>query len=104
MTSLWLPWGWMTYEEINNSQKKPQEQREKRVNRKEREAVADCYTYTPRTYIHMSARTHTHPIKPKPFHLNIVIKSLYTRQLRRATALNLVHGPKKTEPRKREIQ
>lgn len=47
MTSLWLPWGWMTHEEINNSIKKksPQE-----VNRKEKLSLIVMHTHT---------RTHT---------------------------------------------
>lgn len=43
MTSLWLPWGWMTHEEINNSQKTRRAEGEE--GELEREAVADSYTH-----------------------------------------------------------
>lgn len=48
MTSLWLPWGWMTHEEINNSQKTRRAEGEE--GEQEREAVADFYTQMTHTY------------------------------------------------------
>lgn len=100
MTSLWLPWGWMTYEEINNSQKKPQEQREKRVNRKEREAVADCYTYTPRTYIHMSARTHT-PYQTKAISSQHCYKVTLHKTTTESYCIELGSRPKENRAKKK---
>ena len=60
MTSLWLPWGWMTYEEINNSPKKNHKSRGRRGWIGKRSCCWLLYIHNTHIQTYERARAHTH--------------------------------------------